>query len=186
MRYLSIIKYTVLFLLMFALELPVSAESGVANKLTFSPTNLPKFKDYPARETYKGKVAPVDLNSDSEAHQYRTRLREGVKNGPNFAGHYVAITIGCGSNCQMQWIVNAKNGKVIDKFMSSLGAGFHLNSNLLILNPPTDELAEKYKEMPNASFLSTETAYYILEKNTLTLIYKESLPNILKNYSKGQ
>lgn len=68
--------------------------------------------DYPATEIFKGIPAKVDLNSDDQAHSFRTRLRQGAKEGPNFAGHYTLVFWGCGSSCQMFAVVDAKTGKV--------------------------------------------------------------------------
>ncbi|MBX9620531.1 MAG: hypothetical protein K2X28_00615 [Alphaproteobacteria bacterium] len=180
MRSLSKIKYAFLFVSLFLSVNSVIAKDEILNKVIYSPSNLPKFKDFPSLEAYKGKVSPVDLKSYPEAYKYRTRLQDGVKAGPNFAGHYVVVTIGCGTNCQSQWIVDANNGKVLGKFFSSLGATYRIDSNLLILNPPTEGLKQKYKESPNAGFLKEETNYLSWEKGRLELIYKEPLSNLLK------
>lgn len=180
MRNLSKIKYAFLFVSLFLSVNSVIAKDKVLNKIIYSPSNLPKFKDFPSLEAYKGGGAPVDLKSYPEAYKYRTRLQDGVKAGPNFAGHYVVVTIGCGTNCQSQWIVDANNGKVLGRFSSSLGAAYRIDSTLLILNPLTGELKEKYKESPNAKFLKEETSYLSWEKDRPELIYKEALPNLLK------
>ena len=57
----------------------------------------PRSEDYPVlkSEMYKGKPAPVMLYS-KRARLYRTVLREGAKEGPNFAGHYTIVTWGAG------------------------------------------------------------------------------------------
>ena len=180
MKNLSKIKYAFLFVSLLLSVNSAIAKDEVLNKVNYSPSNLPKFKDFPSLEVYKGKVAAVDLKSYPEAHKYRTRLQDGVKVGPNFAGHYVVVTIGCGANCQSQWIVDANNGKVLGRFFSSLGAAYRIDSTLLILNPPTGELKQKYKESPNARFLKEETSYLSWEKGPPKLIYKETLPNLLK------
>jgi hypothetical protein len=39
-------------------------------------------------------------------------LREGAKNGPNFAGHYTIVTWGCGTACEELGIIDALDGRV--------------------------------------------------------------------------
>ncbi len=68
--------------------------------------------------------------------------------GPNFAGHYIIVEIGCGSPCIMMAIVDALTGRIYNSPMASglqmswLGGGpwlpeveFRLNSNLIIMRP---------------------------------------------------
>jgi hypothetical protein len=40
-------------------------------------------------------------------------LREGLSEGPNFAGHYTVVGIGCGSSCITFAVINTKTGNVI-------------------------------------------------------------------------
>jgi hypothetical protein len=72
---------------------------------------LPTFADYPAKGKFKGKVAPAKIRT-KEARTFRTRITEGAKEGPNFAGHYTITTWGCGSSCVGFAIVDANTGKV--------------------------------------------------------------------------
>ncbi|HMK38150.1 MAG TPA: hypothetical protein VK569_02340 [Bacteroidota bacterium] len=103
---------------------------------------LPKFGEFSVAEEFKGKPAPVDLSSDPQAGRYRTRLREGAKSGPNFAGHYTIVIWGCGSSCQQFAIVDASTGGVYfskevpyvsfgDRTEEPFGLQFKRNSNLL-------------------------------------------------------
>ncbi|MGH7025529.1 MAG: hypothetical protein ACREEB_18330 [Caulobacteraceae bacterium] len=74
--------------------------------------SVPRFSDYPARVEKIAKPAAVDLRSDPEARTFRTMLRDGARNGPNFAGHFTIVGWGCGSSC-LQWaVVDARSGKV--------------------------------------------------------------------------
>jgi hypothetical protein len=43
---------------------------------------------------------------------FRTRLREAAAQRPNFAGHYILATWGCGTDCSMGAAINALNGQV--------------------------------------------------------------------------
>ena len=151
-----------------------------ARKETFSPTNPPTFEKFAISEAYKGKMAPLKLNSYPEARKYRTRLRENVKAGPNFAGHYAVIAIGCGTNCQNQWVVNVKSGKILGRFLTSNDAEYRLGSNLLILNPPTEEYKKIYKENPKTPLLPEKTVYMVWEKDKPKVIYEVDMEKLLK------
>jgi hypothetical protein len=113
--------------------------------LLASTTILPSFDEFPATEIFKGKPAKVNLKSHKEARTYRTALREGVLEGPNFAGRYTVVGIGCGSGCEIIAVVDASNGKVFfPKGLTQVftagwwhepfGPEFKLNSRLLIVH----------------------------------------------------
>jgi hypothetical protein len=76
-----------------------------------SRAHTPRFEDMPVAEKFNGKPAPVKL-STAEARRYRTVIREGAREGPNFAGHYTIVTWGCGAGCVQFAIVDAKTGAV--------------------------------------------------------------------------
>jgi hypothetical protein len=76
------------------------------------PFHPPAFLDYPIGENFQGLPAPVDLASHPLASQFRTMLRNAAAAGPNFAGHYVLASWGCGSGCLQFAIVDARNGNV--------------------------------------------------------------------------
>jgi hypothetical protein len=71
----------------------------------------PRFADYPVKEIYKGRIAPVMLDS-RRARMFRSRLREDSRGGVNFAGHYTVVFWGCGTGCAQVAVVDAKTGKV--------------------------------------------------------------------------
>ena len=71
----------------------------------------PRFEDLPVSEQFKGKPAAVKLASP-EARRYRTVIREGAGEGPNFAGHYTIVEWGCGAGCVQFAMVDAKTGSV--------------------------------------------------------------------------
>lgn len=48
---------------------------------------------------YAAKSAPVIITSKDR--MYRTRLKEAAQQKPNFAGHYILTTWGCGTECLM-------------------------------------------------------------------------------------
>ncbi|MGA9997435.1 MAG: hypothetical protein WBP93_18595 [Pyrinomonadaceae bacterium] len=73
--------------------------------------SVPRFEDY-AATVYKGKRAPVNVKSSGLARNFRTMLRDGAKEGVNFAGHYTLASWGCGTACMQVAIIDAKTGTV--------------------------------------------------------------------------
>lgn len=65
----------------------------------------------PKSEVYRGKPAAMVLDS-KRVRMYRTVLREGAKQGPNFAGHYTIVTWGAGLGVFSMAVIDAKTGKV--------------------------------------------------------------------------
>lgn len=79
------------------------------NYSSLAQERIPKFKDYPVTTVYRGKNAPLILNR--ETRTFKTRLREALKGRPNFAGHYILTTWGCGTGCQLGAIIDARSGR---------------------------------------------------------------------------
>ncbi|MBS1914073.1 MAG: hypothetical protein JST22_18950 [Bacteroidetes bacterium] len=109
---------------------------------------LPKFEDYRTSDKLKGKPVPAKPQS-AEAKLYRTAIKEGAKEGPNFAGSYTVVTWGCGTACLMFAIVDGRTGKVfVAPFTVSMGEHleqeedlieFHPDSKLLIVTGDINE-----------------------------------------------
>lgn len=104
---------------------------------------VPQFKDYPVTEIYTGRTAPLVLTRQDR--MFRTRLREAAKQKPNFAGHYIFATWGCGTSCLMGAVIDAKSGKVysipfticcwsIDVDENFRPVEFRLNSRLIVFS----------------------------------------------------
>jgi len=72
---------------------------------------VPRFEYFPVREIYNGPTAPLVLTRHDCA--FKTRLRWAAKHQkPNFAGHYILTSWGCGAECLMGAVIDAKTGKV--------------------------------------------------------------------------
>lgn len=136
-KYFQIIKkFSLLFLILcFNLFVTSNTQDNTINKP--KKNKLPTFDDFPIENRYKGIPAKVDLSSNRYAKKFRTVLREGAREGPNFAGHYTLVEWGCGSSCQSHAIVDAKNGKVFfpHKLLTTAGIDFKLTSSLIITDP---------------------------------------------------
>ncbi len=104
---------------------------------------IPDFAKYPAPEfSSKDKFAKkIDFNSHPGARKYRTSLKEGFRKirrnsssySGNFAGHFCIITCGCGSDAQINWIIDLKSGKVIDCFYSNSLLYYRSDSTLIVV-----------------------------------------------------
>lgn len=80
------------------------------SSISFAQNRVPVFSDYSVSETHIGPNVPIVLKRDDM--MFRTRLREAAKEKPNFAGHYILTAWGCGAQCLMGAVINAKTGRV--------------------------------------------------------------------------
>lgn len=95
-----------------------------------------KFEAFPVEEQFYGKGATLGLVSHEDARYYRKTLSRGLAVGSNFAGLYTLINIGCGTACQVNYVLETSTGKVLDKVSSNSGVFFRADSRLSIVNPP--------------------------------------------------
>lgn len=79
-------------------------------------------EDYPVSKSdvYKGKPVRPLLGS-KRARMYRTVLRQGAREGPNFAGRYTLVTWGAGLGVFSMAVIDAKTGKVFFPPFTSVG-----------------------------------------------------------------
>jgi len=150
--------------------------------LAMAETPLPDFYQFPIEDvgSFQGTPASIDLTSHPEAKLYRTKLAEGSRKGPNFAGHYTIVTIGCGTNCQQNWIIDAQTGKILYKFNSMFNTKYQVDSTLLIVNLPNPEVIKAYRQSPTLPFWSTaETMYLNWKNNTLDPLYQDKMVNVI-------
>lgn len=147
----------------------------VSATASYGEKAVPEFSHYKveATDTFKGAPAPVDFTSHKGAEKYKTKLMEGEKKGPNFAGHYTVVTYGCGTQCQDNWVIDVKTGQIIDRFESVIAPKYALDSSLLIINPPDADLKKAYKEHPEQPLLGTlETTYKVIKDGKIEVIHR--------------
>jgi len=106
---------------------------------------LPRFSEYPVR-VEKPRITKIDFNKDPDARTYRTRLSEALRQGVNFAGHFVVAGWGCGTGCTNAAVIDTFTGKVLwpEQFFnvdatygdgySQVQLDFKKNSRLLIIH----------------------------------------------------
>ncbi|MCG2583522.1 hypothetical protein [Massilia sp. TS11] len=121
----------------------------------------PKFSEFPA-ERFSGATARVRL-SDQKSREYASALRASAKRRPDFAGHFVLATWGCGASCVMGAAIDAKNGVVTwipftvccwsDSRSSPIE--YQRDSRLLVVHGLRDEKG-----------LETDVAYFVFDGKT--------------------
>lgn len=72
---------------------------------------IPKFSQYRA-SVEKPRVKTINFRGNPGARSFRTRLTEGLRDGVNFAGHYVVVGWGCGTGCISGAIIDTRTGNV--------------------------------------------------------------------------
>ena len=97
------------------------------------------FDKYPVANIYtgqKGKLKSKYFKSlpKNIRQNIKNQFREAIK--PNFAGHFLIITWGCGSDCQENVIIDYKTGKAYETINSSRGLEYKLGSSIIIANLP--------------------------------------------------
>ncbi len=92
-----------------------ATSEGGYNEYTILPSDIPPdaptFNKFPA-EVFVGRNARLILHGDAATRTFRTRLAQWAKEKPNFAGHYILATWGCGTDCTQIAIINARTGKI--------------------------------------------------------------------------
>lgn len=89
-----------------------STQVAASNVDTSSSVPRLNPSDYPAREIFKGKTRLPDFKKrDRDFNSFRTRIRDGMREGPNFAGRYSVIQIGCGTGCSFVIVGDNKTGR---------------------------------------------------------------------------
>ena len=78
------------------------------------PADAPTFSRFAttAEDTLHGAFARPQVDADPRSRMFRTVIREGAREGANFAGHYKVVTWGCGTGCVSLAIVDGRTGRV--------------------------------------------------------------------------
>ncbi|MCH2071199.1 hypothetical protein [Acinetobacter pittii] len=129
------------------------------------------FQDYPA-PAYVGKNQPLKLTAQSQ--KYRTLFKQMSQQQPNFAGHYVMETVGCGGGCSFAIAYNAKTGQSFifphtfaDCYSKEKGFKqndiFFKKDNRLII-----AVGSRYGDQEKC-----ETVYYLVENAQFKEIFKK-------------
>jgi len=150
------------------------------NDVTVVPSDLadpkaPHFADYAITPRFDGPPRPVDLGSHRDAWKWRSRLREGIRRGPNFADHFTVITWGCGTDCTQVAIVCSWSGAVF--FPRLLGALHVANVHDEVLEDGTLRFRRDSRllvavGMPNEDTLLRGVSYFEWTGNDLRPLFR--------------
>ncbi len=136
-------------------------------------------KHFSVSEIYKGRVPQIQLSSHPSGKKFKTLLQKGLKNGPNFAGHYTIVEIGCGTNCLNIWIIDTSRGTILEgPYNTAWGAKYNLNSRLLILNPLPTDADKSYLNHP--AITDCNSTYMLMDQGNFTILFKEKMEILLQ------
>ena len=133
------------------------------------------FRQYPA-VIERARVKSINFRSNPGARLFRTRLTNALREGVNFAGHYILTGWGCGTGCTHAAIINARNGNVYSPYQlteidatygddySEEQLRFRKNSRLLVLSGRPGTKSENDPAPPSGDY------YYEWKNNRLRLI----------------
>ena len=144
------------------------------------PVDAPRFEDY-SENVYRGARAAPNLHSNPTTRMFRTRLKEWAKVTPNFAGHFILATWGCGTECTQISIIDAYTGKIYHPFGARWNAA--VNVHQALLQPTTDAWhgagAIRYREdsrllvligMPEERVENRGISFYVWDRTKLKRI----------------
>lgn len=135
----------------------------------------PQFGDYPVGEITTKELSMIDWDSHPRAREFSTQLEDAIGMKPNFAGHYVLLTWGCGSPCQAVVLVDVRSTSVYFTLGAALGVEFRLRSRLFIDSPPSN-IAEFYggeANVPNQRLFYSNYFLWDEEEKTFERIYTD-------------
>ncbi len=86
--------------------------------------DAPTFEQYGVKVS-SAKPKPIVFTGNKDARMFRTRLNAALKDGVNFADHYIVAFWGCGSSCLQGAVIDTHTGIVyFPKKLAGIGTGF--------------------------------------------------------------
>lgn len=143
----------------------------------------PKFDQFPA-ENVANHWVPADINSNPEAATYKTVLRRGTAQPPNFAGCYSVVAWGCGSSCVTFAIVNRKTGRVIFPEQIKNVSGVHLQADDFLAEANTGYWGLRFRRdsrllvlvgAVNEDERREGALYYVIENDRLKPVFSTAI-----------
>ncbi|MDC8771717.1 hypothetical protein [Roseateles albus] len=172
-----------LLLLACAFAFGATDEDGY-NEYTIRPVDIPSdapmFEKFPA-EVFAGSNAAPILHGDPKTRMFRSRLARWAKERPNFAGHYILATWGCGTECTQISIIDALTGRIYHPPGVSTNVAVNVHESLLEGGGDLWHAAGAIKFKPDSRLLiligmpeerveNRGVSYYVLENNKLRRI----------------
>lgn len=96
-----------------ASNVPAAVSTGTAAGGSIDAVERAALARYPAATIYRGAPRLPDFQGrDRDYATYRTRLRNAMGQGANFAGNLALLQIGCGTGCSFAFAGDVRNGQV--------------------------------------------------------------------------
>jgi hypothetical protein len=131
------------------------------------------FRAYPVREAPRRTKWAAPSVKTGQARLYRTVIREEAKLGPDFAGHYKLVRIGCGAATVCVAMLDAATGKVSfpPKLKSATALLFDTGRiDVEILNYRRNSRLLIVAGSPNEDERRTGLSYYLWSAGELRLV----------------
>lgn len=169
-------RYALIFLALWVAGSAYAAsDEDEYNEFTIRPEDIPadapKFEDFLV-PVYTGPNAKPDLRGDRETRMFRTRLASWAKEKPNFAGHYILATWGCGTSCYSIKIIDAKTGSIYHPAGTGSNAFVNIHESLedKTLQFRSDSKLLVLIGMPEEDTTRRGISYYVWENNKMKRI----------------
>ncbi|CDZ67358.1 Hypothetical protein NGAL_HAMBI2605_56380 [Neorhizobium galegae bv. orientalis] len=150
--------------------------------------------NFSSGKIYDGPRALPDFKGrDREFYSFRTRISEGMKKGPNFAGEFAIVQIGCGTSCSFAVVGNVRTGQVFQfprggEDVGPLTLKFTINSSLMIATWRDGERCvlessqfngEKWASLAKPAIGSADRCYEDIDQNVSAYIRSENNPEAI-------
>lgn len=139
---------------------------------TMSAEKIP-FGKYPA-EIFRGRPASPRFRT-TLSREHKTVIRNRVRRGPDFAGHYTLVSWGCGTSCAVFIIVDVLNGQIYEPPEISRGVDLGLggpeyrrDSTLLVLANCPDPRVYGYKHCERRFYNWGGSRLFLLKTESVT------------------
>jgi hypothetical protein len=149
-------------------------KSECEEKIKSIPLVTQRFTDTPAVAILEKSPRLYDAETGTYPSNYRTKIKEAMIAGVNFAGKYVVAEWGIGTGYQGHAIINGETGRIISYGLkSNEGVEFSISSPVLIVNPKRNflQLPDRNEAQSYASRFKRD--YYKVENDSLILICSE-------------
>jgi hypothetical protein len=95
------------------------------------------YNELPMDKVYQGPIHYPDFNGrEKNIADYSVKIIDEMGSGPNFAGHFTIVELGCGTDCRFAFIADLATGKVYDfpyggEVFNALSLDYKVKSNEL-------------------------------------------------------
>lgn len=149
------------------------------------------FEEYHIAENFKGKFAPLDLESSFIAKRFKTMINDALsENKINFAGHYVIAEWGFTGVGGMMAVIDVINGKAYPlPYVNKFGLDYRSDSNLIILDSlpilidsqKDPQFNDNYRICSSYS-KDVRPYYFVFENNAFRLLGPKDSPFPYESY----